>query len=108
MTARPHDCGSIRDAALALIRDPARHTTAANAVDADGNNCAGATDEAVAWSVYGAVGRVTVRDFNTLAHMDEWRATTMGLRALGAKHSTPHAEALRMLADPAAFREGDR
>lgn len=89
---------SIREAALELIRDSAHHTTHSNAVDAAGNACAGSTPQAVAWSVLGAVNRVTVLHFNTLEHMGEWRSTTSALLEAGASHSTSHAESLRLLA----------
>lgn len=87
---------TIASEALALIRDPARHTTYVSAVDKDGEPCAGATAEAVAWSVYGAVNRVSVLAPHTL-DVNGWRDTVQGLRAAGAMHSTPHAESLRML-----------
>lgn len=97
---------TIASEALDLIRNPMRHTTKANAVDADGNNVAGATDAAVAWSVYGAVNRVAV--LNHRLDVDGWRDVIHALRAAGMKHSTPHAEAIAALMNAdgrAAFRE---
>lgn len=88
---------AISKRAAELIRDPERHTTKASAVDRDGNNVAGATDAAVAWSVYGAVNRVAVLEFNILPHVEAWRRTIFALREMGATHATPHDDALTML-----------
>jgi len=91
---------SIASDALELIRDPARHTTKAAAIDKEGNNCPSAVPTAVAWSVYGAVNRVGVLNPENLPlaeRLGPWRDTIRALRALGAKHSTSHEEAVRML-----------
>lgn len=92
--------GIIASDALALISDPAAFTTGADARDADGNNVAGGTDQAVAWSCLGAVNRVAVLLHNR--DVEGWRSVIHGLRERGVDHYTPHAEAIAALKEMSA------
>lgn len=89
--------GVIAADALSLISDPARFTTGADARDADGNNVAGGTDQAVAWSCLGAVNRVAVLNHNR--DVAGWVELLTALKARGVDHYTPHAEAIAALKD---------
>lgn len=86
---------AIARGALGLISDPERHTTRASATNADGDPCAGATAQAVAWSGLGAVNRVAVLEHNR--EVNGWRSLTRTLVADGLRHDTPHAEAVALL-----------